>query len=127
MQALPSMLVLALCIVWRVTQLLDCLQDIGNRYQGNILVVAHGEVTVFSAFPSFKQTTQSAVHVLLDIQYCLVQAVNRSIVRLMPWTTVVEAKHCCYSVASRQQDGDGDWGPWELDVNHLSKVQVLGF
>ena len=57
---------------------------------------------------------------------CLLQAVNRSIIRLMPWTTVVEAKHCCYSVATRIQDEDGDWGQWELDVNQLHQIQVLG-
>lgn len=54
------------------------------------------------------------------------QAVNRSIVRLMPWTTVIEAKHCCYSVAHRIQDADGEWGLWELDVSQLHQVQVLG-
>jgi len=55
-----------------------------------------------------------------------VQAVNRSVVRLMPWTTVIDAQHCCYTVAHRKQDEDGDWGQWELDVNQLHKVQVLG-
>lgn len=53
------------------------------------------------------------------------QAINRSIVRLMPWVTVIEAKHCCYSVARRTQDADGEWGCWELDVNQLHKIQVL--
>ncbi len=54
------------------------------------------------------------------------QAVNRSIVRLMPWTTVIEAQHCCYTVARRKQEEDGDWGLWELDVSQLHKVEVLG-
>ncbi len=55
-----------------------------------------------------------------------VQAVNRSVVRLMPWATVIDAQHCCYTVAHRKQDEDGDWGQWELDVKQLHKVQVLG-
>ena len=55
-----------------------------------------------------------------------VQAVNRSVVRLMPWTNVIDAQHCCYTVAHRKQDDDGDWGQWELDVKQLHKVQVLG-
>ncbi|KAL0053573.1 hypothetical protein WJX82_007749 [Trebouxia sp. C0006] len=47
------------------------LEAIGNQYEGkNILVVAHGE------------------------------AVNRSVVRLMPWTTVIEAQHCFAQSAS---------------------------
>lgn len=54
------------------------------------------------------------------------QAINRSIVRLLPWTTVIEAKHCCYSVASRVTDEDGDWGQWELDVAKMHGIQVLG-
>ena len=54
------------------------------------------------------------------------QAINRSVVRLMPWTTVIEAKHCCYSVARRTQDTDKDWGQWELDVSQLHKIKVLG-
>ncbi len=43
-----------------------------------------------------------------------VQAVNRSVVRLMPWATVIDAQHCCYTVAHRKQDEDGDWvsGNW---------------
>lgn len=55
-----------------------------------------------------------------------VQAVNRSVVRLMPWATVIDAQHCCYTVACRKQDEDGDWGQWELTVKQLHKVQVLG-
>jgi hypothetical protein len=55
------------------------------------------------------------------------QAVNRSVVRLMPWTNVIDAQHCCYTVAHRKQDEDGDWTQWELDVKQLHKVQVLGF
>lgn len=60
------------------------------------------------------------------MQNCEMQAINRSIVRLMPWVTVIEAQHCCYSVAHRTQDADGEWGPWELDVNQLHKIQLLG-
>ena len=56
----------------------------------------------------------------------VLQAVNRSIVRLMPWTSVIDAQHCCFSVARREQDGDGDWGQWELDISKLHNVQVLG-
>ncbi|KAL0029958.1 hypothetical protein WJX77_009700 [Trebouxia sp. C0004] len=47
------------------------LEAIGNQYMGkNILVVAHGE------------------------------AVNRSVVRLMPWTNVIDAQHCSAQSAS---------------------------
>lgn len=67
----------------------------------------------------------SAVYAVAVTTDCL-QTVNRSIVRLMPWTTVISAQHCCYTVASRQQDEDGDWGPWELDIDELHKIDVLG-
>lgn len=66
------------------------------------------------------------VYILPHMQNGEMQAINRSIVRLMPWLTVIEAKHCCYSVAHRVQDADGEWGPWELDVSQLHKIQVLG-
>ena len=62
----------------------------------------------------------------MHITSLTVQAVNRSVVRLMPWTNVIDAPHCCYTVAHRKQDDDGDWGQWELDVKQLHKVQVLG-
>ncbi|DBB12889.1 TPA: hypothetical protein ACH3X3_005649 [Trebouxia sp. C0006] len=72
--------------------------------------------------PAFPETAEQA-HARINVA---LEAVNRSVVRLMPWTTVIEAQHCCYTVAHRQQDADGDWGQWELDVNQLHKVQVLG-
>lgn len=105
------------------------LQDIGNRYQGkNILVVAHGEVQR----ECFMQTPHGAFtpHIKLpaDVSYGTVgvQAVNRSVTRLMPWATVIDAQHCCYTVAHRKQDDEGDWGPWELNVQKLHKVEVVG-
>lgn len=68
----------------------------------------------------------SPVYILPHTPSCKMQAIHRSVVRLMPWVTVIEAEHCCYSVARRTQDADGDWGPWELDVSQLHKIQVLG-
>lgn len=44
----------------------------------------------------------------------------------MPWATVIDAQHCCYTMAHRKQDDDGDWGPWELNVQKLHKVEVMG-
>lgn len=113
----------------RQLQLLFTVQDIGNRFQGNILVVSHGEVRALqhpqqSCFNMPRLL--ASLYILPDMKCCEMQAINRSIVRLMPWVTVVEAKHCCYSVARRTKDADGDWGPWELDVNQLHKIQVLG-
>ena len=54
------------------------------------------------------------------------QVVNRSVSRILPWVTVVEAKHCCFTVSFREQDEDGDWGTWQLDVSRAHETRMLG-
>lgn len=43
------------------------------------------------------------------------QAVGKSVTRLLPYVSVYQVDHCGYTVAWRGRDKDGEWDNWNLE------------
>ena len=43
------------------------------------------------------------------------QAVGKSVTRILPYVSVFAVDHCGFTVATRSKDAQGDWDPWKLE------------
>ena len=51
------------------------------------------------------------------------QAVGKSVTRLLPWVNVYGVQHGGFTVAWRELDDDGEWGMWELEAEEEGQLK----